>query len=77
MDSTADSSDLTDIVDGAGSTIFLSTIESFKSSVASDVSEAIQKVSTLDDLNKAIRDIETDQANRKCLRNLGRIRPLL
>lgn len=77
MDSTAGSSYLTDIVDGARSTIFSSTIESFKSSVASDVSEAIQKVCTLDDLNEAIRDIERDQANRKCLHNLGRIRPLL
>src|SRR6266536_4836815 len=77
MSSTEYSTLVTGALEACASTLFASTISAFRSRVTPDVVESFQSVSTLADLSNAIRDIEREQANRKCLRNLGRIRPLL
>jgi hypothetical protein len=57
--------------------IFLSVFTSFKETLPQHHVDEFQEIKNLEDLDLAIREIEKQQANRKSLRDMGKVRPFL
>ena len=61
----------------AESSAFSSAMQSFHDTLSPSDADQIKKVATLGDLTLAIRDIEREQAQRRSLRSMSKIRPFL
>jgi hypothetical protein len=57
--------------------IFSSVFLSFKETFPQHYIDEFQEIKSLGDLNHAIQAIEKQQANRRCLRNMQKVRPFL